>query len=50
VACGVGSVLGWLRVELASDGGVAGLGHGLGSLGLIWVGQALLIARFQGVS
>jgi hypothetical protein len=31
VACGVGSILGWLRVELA--------GADLGSLGLIWVGQ-----------
>jgi hypothetical protein len=50
VACGVGSVLGRLRVELASNGGVAGLGEDLGPLGLIWVGKALLIARFQGLS
>jgi hypothetical protein len=50
VACGVGSVLGWLRVELAGDGVAAGLGPDLGSLDLIWVGQALLIARFQGLS
>jgi hypothetical protein len=45
---GVGSVLGRLRVELAGDGGADGLGPDLGPLGLIWVGRALLIARFQG--
>jgi hypothetical protein len=47
---GVGSVLGRLRVELAGDGGADGLGPDLGRLGLIWVGRALLIARFQGLS
>jgi hypothetical protein len=50
VGGGVGSVLGQLRVELAGDSGADGLGPDLGPLGLIWVGQALLIARFQGLS
>jgi hypothetical protein len=46
---GAGAALGGLLVELAGDGGVLGLGLDLGPSNLIWVGQALLLARFQGL-